>query len=144
MWWSIDSDSYYVLPLSVYRWLDELVKPMSCETSSDLDHWSTAIVMVCALHLFAWAVVSILRRALPSRTRAWSDCKRRMFVIAGWSRWLLVSTVTILTLVDYLLRARASNLPGETHAVVIEIAAGLCIVGSLHLAVLKIARRRPS
>jgi hypothetical protein len=29
VWWNIDSDSYYVLPPSVYQWLDELVKPMS-------------------------------------------------------------------------------------------------------------------
>ncbi len=133
VWWWIDSGSYYLLPSSVYRWLDELVGPTSCEASADLEGWSTAIVMVCALHLFAWAVVSILRRALPSRTRAWSDCRRKMFVIAGWSSWLLVSTVTILIVVDYLLRAQGSKLPGETHAVVIELAAGLCIVGSLHL-----------
>jgi hypothetical protein len=144
VWWWIDSGSYYLLPSSVYRWLDELVGPTSCEASADLEGWSTAIVMVLAAHLIALGVVWVLRRALPDRVRAWNDRIRNVFAIAGWSSWLLVLTVTILIVVDYVLRAQGSKLPGETGAVVIEIAAGLCIVGSLHLAVLKFVRRQRS
>lgn len=112
-WWSIDIDSYYVLPSPFYQWLHEVVQPMSCETSADLDDWSTAIVIVLALHLFSWALFSVLRRAFHLRSHAWSHYTGKMLAIAGWSSWLLVSTITSLIIIDEILRSRGGKLPND-------------------------------
>jgi hypothetical protein len=139
--WNVNSSSYFVLPTAWYKWLDDVVGPTSCEASFDLSVWATSISMVLAMHLLAWAVFFALRLARRERWLAWQRWWTRVFPFIGWSSWLLVSTFVLLAIGDAILRARGSALPGHASAFVIEMISGLLVVGSLHLAVLKIARR---
>lgn len=140
MWWSVDGDSYFVLPMGFYQWLDDLVEPASQETSSDLDAYSTSAVMVLGLHFFTGVIVCLLKRMGLWRRVDGSRWRRNIPSVLGWSSWLLVLTFTLLTACDALLRARGNQLPGGTVAQVVELIGGLLFVGFLHLAVVKTAR----
>lgn len=143
-WWSIDSSSYFVLPIAVYEWFDDLVGTTTGEASFDLEVWSTSISMVLGLHLLTWIICSGFKHSCRESVPIWHRWQRRIFPVVGWGSWLLVSTCTLLAIGDAILRARGSELPSHYSAVLIEMIGGLLVVGLLHLAVLRIARRRPS
>jgi hypothetical protein len=77
-WWTIDRSSYFVLPLAVYRWLDDLVGPTTQESTFDLELWSTAVAMVVALHVGSWAIFSRLKVGRHHGAVAWRRWRRRL------------------------------------------------------------------
>lgn len=144
IWWSVDGDSYFVLPMGFYQWLDDLIEPASQETSSDLDAYSTSAVMVLGLHFVAGVIICLLKRMGLWRRAVANRWRRNIPSVLGWSSWLLVLSFTLITACDALLRARGNQLPGGTVAQVVELIGGLVFVGFLHLAVFKTAHNRRS
>jgi hypothetical protein len=143
-WWSIDSSSYFVLPVAAYEWLEDLVGPTTQEATSDLEVWSTAMVMVLGLHVIAWIIYSRLRLARRPSGVVWRSWQGRILAVIGWTSWLLVSTFALFAIGDAIYEAHGGKLSNETGKQLIEFFGGVLVVGSLHLAVLKIARQRRS
>ena len=136
----LSDSSYFVLPVAVYRWLDDVAGTTTDEASFDLAVWSTSVSMVLVLHLLVWLIFAALKLSRSESVSALRHWQIRHFSVVGWSSWLLVSTFVLLSLSDAILRARGSELPSHTSAFLIEMIGGLLVVGSLHLAILKIAR----
>lgn len=142
--WNVDSSTYFVLPTSFYQWLDDVVRPTTFEASFDLSVWATSMSMVLGLHILVWMALSGWNLARRQSWPVWQRWRRRVFPIVGWGSWLLVSTITLLIMSDGILRERGSKLPSDAISLVVEIVGGLIVVGSLHLAIVSMARRRQS
>lgn len=139
-WWSIDRPSYFVLPLAVYRWLDDLVGPTTQEATFDLELWSTAIAMVLGLHVISWAIFSCLKDWRRHGAVAWISWWRRVVAVVGWVCWLLVATLVLIICGEKIYRAPNGRLPNYEGNEPALLLGTFVVVGLVHVAVLIIAR----
>ncbi|WP_413624086.1 hypothetical protein [Luteibacter sp. Lutesp34] len=131
-WLAVDDTTYFFLPTVVYDWLDSLFGATSLESTYSVATWSTAVVGTVILHVIAWLVVPWLKPASGSRKEFWAPWRRRIFPVAGWTSWLLISPLAILLIAEALRRARGGERP--TSDGFVEYVGCAVLVGLLHLA----------
>ena len=144
VWLRRDESSYFVLPASVYEWLDRAVGPTTQDATADLEEWSTAIVVVLGLHVVAGIAFSMLKLLRRGRAAGWRPWQEKIAAAVGWVSWLLVCTVALLTAGDAIYEVSAGISPNHLGNELVVFSGTFLVVGLLHLTFHRNVFRRKS
>lgn len=144
IWSEVDDALSFALPAGFYLWLDDLIGPTSEEGFEDLFMWSTSALAVVALHAITFMACAYRKGTAKPPGAQWIALWRKASSAAGWICWLLVATSALITCVEAIYRARNGTFPNYAGQELTLLLVSLIAVGSLHLTVVKVSRRRPS
>lgn len=141
IWYTIDSELQFGLPLGFYEWLDDRVGTTTQEGFFDLYLWSTSVLAVIVIHGFGWvtwrcASMSSAARRFLARTRA------RVFPAAGWISWWLVLAYFVACAGEFIYEMIGGKVPRGWGFAGVELLASALLVGLLHLAGRRVMRCR--
>jgi hypothetical protein len=140
--WSVwDDQLRYAIPKNLGLWLCGRLGVTSLEGTYDVFIWTTSLLAVLIVHAIVLAGLRSVRTRcvhLQERRSKWPSW---LFAAVGWISWLLVLTFALLFIGDEIHQARGGKISSEPLAQWVELIGVFVVVGSLHLAFLKIARR---
>jgi hypothetical protein len=142
IWLRLDESSYFVLPTSVYEWLDRAVAPTTQDATADLEEWSTAIVVVLGLHVIAGIAFSMLKLLRCGHGAGWRCWQEKIVAAVGWMSWLLVCTVAFLTAGDEMYEVFTGISPNHVGNKLVVFAGTFAVVGLFHVAAVTVHRYR--